>query len=80
MGETSGISVEIQDAQGIQYFYAHMSAWAEPINVGDRVHVGQVLGYLGHTGNAIYTPPHLHLEYPARRRAGASEALRRRSG
>jgi len=62
VGETSGISVEIQDAQGIQYFYAHLSAWAEPINVGDQVHVGQVLGYLGHTGNAIYTPPHVHLE------------------
>ena len=62
VGETSGISVEIQDAQGIQYFYAHMSAWAEPIEVGDQVHVGQVLGYLGHTGNAINTPPHLHLE------------------
>jgi murein DD-endopeptidase MepM/ murein hydrolase activator NlpD len=62
VGETSGISVEIQDSLGIQYFYAHMSAWAEPINVGDQVHVGQVLGYLGHTGNAMYTPPHLHLE------------------
>lgn len=62
VGETSGISVEIQDAQGIQYFYAHLSAWAEPIEVGDQVHVGQVLGYLGHTGNAMYTPPHLHLE------------------
>jgi murein DD-endopeptidase MepM/ murein hydrolase activator NlpD len=62
VGETSGISVEIQDAQGIQYFYAHMSAWAEGIEVGQQVHVGQVLGYLGHTGNAIYTPPHLHLE------------------
>jgi murein DD-endopeptidase MepM/ murein hydrolase activator NlpD len=24
--------------------------------------MGQVLGYMGHTGNAIYTPPHLHLE------------------
>ncbi|MGH2691871.1 MAG: M23 family metallopeptidase [Actinomycetota bacterium] len=63
VGETSGISIEIQDANGIQYFYAHMSAWAEPINVGDPVHVGQVLGYLGHTGNAMYTPPHLHLEF-----------------
>jgi murein DD-endopeptidase MepM/ murein hydrolase activator NlpD len=62
VGETSGISVEIQDAQGIQYFYAHLSAWAEPINVGDQVHVGQVLGYMGHTGNAMYTPPHVHLE------------------
>lgn len=62
VGETSGISVEIQDAQGIQYFYAHLSAWAEPINVGDQVHVGQLLGYMGHTGNAMYTPPHVHLE------------------
>jgi murein DD-endopeptidase MepM/ murein hydrolase activator NlpD len=62
VGELSGISIEIQDANGIQYFYAHMSAWAEPIQVGDAVHVGQVLGYLGHTGNALYTPPHLHFE------------------
>jgi murein DD-endopeptidase MepM/ murein hydrolase activator NlpD len=63
VGELSGISIEIQDAQGIQYFYAHMSAWAEPINVGDQVHVGEVLGYLGHTGNAMYTPPHVHFEF-----------------
>lgn len=63
VGETSGISIEIQDAQGIQYFYAHMSGYAEPINIGDTVQVGQMLGYLGHTGNAMYTPPHLHLEY-----------------
>jgi hypothetical protein len=63
VGETAGMSIEIQDAQGTQYFYAHLSGWAEPINVGDSVRVGQVLGYVGHTGNAIYTPPHLHFEY-----------------
>lgn len=62
VGELSGTSIEIQDANGIQYFYAHLSGWAEPINVGDRVEVGQVLGYVGNTGNAISTPPHLHLE------------------
>jgi murein DD-endopeptidase MepM/ murein hydrolase activator NlpD len=62
VGDTSGISLEIEDAQGVQYFYAHLSAWAEPIQVGDQVHVGQLIGYLGHTGNAMYTPPHLHLE------------------
>ena len=62
VGELSGISIEIQDANGIQYFYAHMSAWAEPIQVGDAVHVGQVLGYLGNTGNAITTPHHVHFE------------------
>ena len=62
VGDTSGISIEIEDAQGVQYFYAHLSAWAEPIKVGDTVHVGQVVGYNGHTGNAMFTPPHLHLE------------------
>jgi hypothetical protein len=62
VGELSGTSIEIQDQSGIQYFYAHLSAWAEPINVGDQVQVGQVLGYVGNTGNATSTPPHLHLE------------------
>jgi hypothetical protein len=62
VGVLSGTSIEIQDANGVQYFYAHLSSWAEPINVGDPVQVGQVLGYVGNTGNAISTPPHLHLE------------------
>jgi murein DD-endopeptidase MepM/ murein hydrolase activator NlpD len=62
VGELSGTSIEIQDANAVQYFYAHLSAWAEPIEVGDQVHVGQVIGYVGNTGNAISTPPHLHLE------------------
>jgi murein DD-endopeptidase MepM/ murein hydrolase activator NlpD len=62
VGDLSGISVEITDSGGVQYFYAHLSAWAPGIEAGDRVHAGQVLGYVGNTGNAIYTPPHLHLE------------------
>jgi hypothetical protein len=62
VGDLSGISVEITDSGGVQYFYAHLSAWAPGIKVGDRVHAGQVVGYVGNTGNAIYTPPHLHLE------------------
>jgi hypothetical protein len=62
VGDLSGISVEITDAQGVQYFYAHLSAWAPVIQVGDQVRVGQVVGYVGNTGNAISTPPHLHLE------------------
>lgn len=63
VGELSGISIEITDDAGVQYFYAHMSAWAPGIQVGDRVTTGQLLGYVGNTGNAISTPPHLHFEY-----------------
>ncbi|MDQ3991118.1 MAG: M23 family metallopeptidase [Actinomycetota bacterium] len=62
VGELPGISVEITDDNGVQYFYAHMDRWEQGIAVGQRVRVGQVIGYLGNTGNAIYTPPHLHLE------------------
>jgi murein DD-endopeptidase MepM/ murein hydrolase activator NlpD len=62
VGDLSGISVEITDDAGVQYFYAHMSAWADGIQVGQRVTTGQLLGYVGNTGNAITTPPHVHYE------------------
>jgi murein DD-endopeptidase MepM/ murein hydrolase activator NlpD len=43
------------------YYYAHLSAFAEGLKVGQEVLPGQVLGYVGNTGNALNTPPHLHL-------------------
>jgi murein DD-endopeptidase MepM/ murein hydrolase activator NlpD len=58
----SGLAVEITDAGGTQYFYAHLSAYAVGLAVGQRIHVGQVLGYVGNTGNASETSPHLHFE------------------
>ncbi len=42
------------------YYYAHLDHWAEGIGVGDEVLPGQVLGFVGNTGNAATTPPHLH--------------------
>ncbi|HEX2031171.1 MAG TPA: M23 family metallopeptidase [Actinomycetota bacterium] len=62
VGDLSGISVEITDQHGIQYFYAHLSKWAPGIRVGQRVERGDVIGFVGHTGNAIYTPDHVHFE------------------
>jgi murein DD-endopeptidase MepM/ murein hydrolase activator NlpD len=62
VGDLSGISVEIEDAHGVQYFYAHLDDWAPGLRAGQQVQQGDVLGYVGNTGNAIYTPPHLHLE------------------
>jgi murein DD-endopeptidase MepM/ murein hydrolase activator NlpD len=63
MGGLAGISVEIQDARGVQYFYAHLSRWADGLREGMQVRRGQVVGYVGNTGNAITTPPHVHFEY-----------------
>jgi len=41
------------------HYYAHLSAYGK-FKPGDRVKVGDVLGYVGNTGNAFDTPPHLH--------------------
>lgn len=43
------------------YRYSHLSRPAK-VAVGDRVFTGQVLGYVGKTGNAASTPCHLHIE------------------
>lgn len=62
-GSLSGLHVEIEDEGGTQYFYAHLSGWAQGLRLGQRVRMGQILGYVGNTGNAISTPPHVHFEY-----------------
>ena len=45
---------------GTVVFYAHLLALAPGIAVGTVVTAGQLVGYVGHTGNA--GGPHLHLE------------------
>ncbi len=58
----------IEDVNGNWFYYAHLSAFA-PIAVENaRVHAGDVVGFVGHTGDARTTPPHLHFEiHPAGR-------------
>lgn len=42
------------------YYYAHLDRYAGNLNQGDRVRKGQVIGYVGTTGNAPKDTPHLH--------------------
>jgi murein DD-endopeptidase MepM/ murein hydrolase activator NlpD len=59
-GGLGGITVTVFGPGGRFYYYAHLDRWAEPLEVGDPVEPGTVLGYVGNTGNARTTPPHLH--------------------
>ena len=43
-----------------RHYYAHLDDYAAEIQVGDWVEAGEILGYVGNTGNAKNTPPHLH--------------------
>jgi murein DD-endopeptidase MepM/ murein hydrolase activator NlpD len=52
----------IVDAQGNQFYYAHLSAFATTAVNGAHVRAGQVIGFMGHTGDAEGTPVHLHFE------------------
>jgi murein DD-endopeptidase MepM/ murein hydrolase activator NlpD len=42
------------------YYYAHLDSYAPGLKEGDDVQRGQVIGYVGTTGNAPKNTPHLH--------------------
>jgi murein DD-endopeptidase MepM/ murein hydrolase activator NlpD len=45
---------------GTAFYYAHLDRWAAGLYEGMEVQAGDLLGYVGNTGNAKYTPSHLH--------------------
>lgn len=55
-----GRQVWIRGPAGERHYYAHLDDWAPGLARMDIVAPGTVLGYVGDTGNARGTPPHLH--------------------
>jgi murein DD-endopeptidase MepM/ murein hydrolase activator NlpD len=67
-GGLGGITVTLKGVSGDEYYYAHLDGWASGLSVGQSLPVGGLpvgglLGYVGNTGNAQYTIPHLHFEF-----------------
>ncbi len=56
----AGNGLRMRTPDGTVVFYAHLSALVPGLAVGTSVTAGQLVGYVGQTGNA--GGPHLHLE------------------
>jgi murein DD-endopeptidase MepM/ murein hydrolase activator NlpD len=56
-----GITIYQFDPTAIfAYYYAHLEKYAEHLKEGDQINKGQVIGYVGSSGNAPSNTPHLH--------------------
>jgi murein DD-endopeptidase MepM/ murein hydrolase activator NlpD len=59
-GARGGIAIAIIGEDGLRYYGSHLLKIADGIEAGQRVTAGQLLGYIGESGNAHGTAPHLH--------------------
>jgi len=61
--QRGGLTVYQFDGTGqLCYYYAHLNRYAEGLKEGEVLRRGDVLGYVGSTGNASPDAPHLHFE------------------
>lgn len=64
----AGIYVTTEDSAGVQYVYMHLDARAK-LRKGRTVQEGDIIGFVGNTGNAQNAPSHLHFEMRIKGRA-----------
>ena len=55
-----GNGIWLKGESNTSYYYAHLSAYAPGLRVGQLVEAGNLVGFVGHTGDAY--GPHLHFE------------------
>ena len=60
-GSLGGLYVKIFMPDGTYFYFAHMSGLVEGFTEGMEVKTGDIVGYVGDSGNAKGTPPHLHI-------------------
>ncbi|MBW3610059.1 MAG: M23 family metallopeptidase [Actinobacteria bacterium] len=65
-GGLGGLAVYVVEPDGTFWYLAHLSGLAEGLSQGTPVTVGQVVGFVGDSGNARGGSPHVHAEYHPR--------------
>ena len=61
LSKPGGNTIYQFDEMGVYcYYYAHLNGYAEGLREGMRVESGDVIGFVGSTGNADPGAPHLH--------------------
>jgi murein DD-endopeptidase MepM/ murein hydrolase activator NlpD len=60
--DIGGKRLWLRDREGNEFYYAHLSAFSPIALEGAQVAAGEVVGYVGTTGDAQGTPSHLHFE------------------
>ncbi len=61
LSRPGGITVYQFDPSGrFAYYYAHLDRYADGLAEGQAVRRGEVIGYVGTSGNALADAPHLH--------------------
>jgi murein DD-endopeptidase MepM/ murein hydrolase activator NlpD len=63
MTDRQGVAMAVVSAQGERFFYAHLAEIAPQLQPGSPVVTGQVIGWVGQTGDARMSVPHLHFEW-----------------
>ena len=61
-----GNQLYLTQPDGSYFFHAHINRYADGLVVGAQVKAGDVIAYVGQTGDAVYSTAHLHFEvHPA---------------
>jgi murein DD-endopeptidase MepM/ murein hydrolase activator NlpD len=60
--QLGGWRLWLTDGKGNSFYYAHLAGYSRWVLDHPNVKAGQVLGFLGRTGDAFTTEPHLHFE------------------
>lgn len=60
-GTLGGLYLKVFQPDGTYFYMAHLSGLVEGFQSGMEVKTGDIIGYVGNSGNAKGTPPHVHL-------------------